>query len=213
MCGEKEPQKIKLNQEKRGRKTKKTEGKGSRERERKHHVSEFKGKSGECERCHFVKRVVVFWCNGEGENEPVIKKKTKKIREEVEEKRARVWDKESVCMCVRPRACARERRCVSIMHAWWREKKAEERKSTPSFKKEGKKRHVEKIKELFSPSTKRTSRLLRSYSLLLPAHCTAWCTLYRQSCCHRDCTPTKKEEEVVRSSRRTKAMGMAEVAC
>ena len=40
--GKRNHNKFKLNQEKRGRKTKKTEGKGSRERERKHHVSEFK---------------------------------------------------------------------------------------------------------------------------------------------------------------------------
>ena len=37
----------------------KDRGKGG-ERERNHHVSEFTEKSGECERCHFVKRVVVF---------------------------------------------------------------------------------------------------------------------------------------------------------
>lgn len=45
--------------------------------------------------------------------------------------------------------------------------------------------------------------MLRSYSLRLPTHCTAWCTLHRQSFCHRVCTPTKKEE-VVRSSRKKK---------
>ena len=71
------------------------------------------------------------------------KKKTKKIREEVEEKRARVWDKESVCMCLRARARARERKCVYIMHAWWRGKKAGGNPHTIIPKRKERTRHVE----------------------------------------------------------------------